>query len=144
MTKDDITAQIRELFGAWNAHDADAIAQFYASGATVRDSTEPTIAASGNAAIVARARTILKGFSDAKLDILTISVDGNRACVEWRFSGTHNGDFVGVSATGVSVDSVGAAVSEFDEGGKIVSETDYWDVARFLRQTGVLAGAAVS
>jgi len=144
MTKDEITAQIRDLFAAWNAHDADAIARFYTTAATVRDSAEPANAASGSDAIAARARVVLSGFSDAKLEILTILVDGNRACVEWRFSGTHDGDFVGVSATGVSVDSVGAAVSEFDEDGKIISETDYWDVARFLRQTGVLAGAAVS
>ena len=144
MTKDEITAKVRELFDAWNVHDANAIARFYTSGATVRDSTEPTMAASGSAAIVARARMILSGFSDAKLEVLTISVDGNRACVEWRFSGTHDGDFVGVSATTRSVDNIGASVSEFDESGRIVSETDYWDVARFLRQTGVLAAAAVS
>jgi steroid delta-isomerase-like uncharacterized protein len=144
MTKEELAAQICELFDAWNAHDADAVAQFYTSGAAVRDSAEPTNAASGTAAIAARARMILSGIPDAKLEILTISVDGNRACVEWRFSGTHDGEFLGVSATGRSVDNIGASVSEFDENGKIISETDYWDVARFLRQTGVLAGAAVS
>ena len=56
MTKDEVTAQIRDLFAAWNAHDADAIARFYTTAATVRDSAEPANAASGSDAIAARAR----------------------------------------------------------------------------------------
>jgi predicted ester cyclase len=123
MTKDEIAAQTRQLFEAWNSHDAEAVAQFYTGGATVRDSTDPDNAATGTDAIAERARMILGGFSDARL-------------------GTHDGEFLGVPPSGRPVDNIGVSVDEFDDTGKIVSETGYWDVARFLRQSGALPEAA--
>ena len=141
MTRDELTAQTRRTFEAWNSHDAEAVAQFYASGATVCDSADPEHVAKGTDAIVDRARMILGGFSDAKLEVVAINIDGNRGCTEWRFTGTHDGDFLGVPATGRMVDNIGMSVEDFDDSGKIVSETAYWDVSRFLRQTGVLPEA---
>ena len=138
MTKDEVTAKVRRTFEVWNAHDAEGQAQFYTSAATVRDSADPDNAAKGQDAIVARARMILDGFSDAKLEIASIAVDGSRACTEWRFSGTHDGTFLDVPASGNKIVNLGATVQEFDEDGKIVSETAYWDAALFLREAGVL------
>ena len=39
---------------------------------------------------------------------------------------------------------IGVSVDEFDDTGKIVTETAYWDVARFLRQSGALPEAATT
>ena len=144
MTKDELAAQTRRLFEAWNSHDAQAVAQFYTGGATVRDSTDPDNAATGTDAIAERARMILGGFSDARLEVLATCIDGNRGCTEWRFTGTHDGEFLGVPASGRPVDNIGVSVDEFDDTGKIVSETGYWDVARFLRQSGALPEAATT
>jgi steroid delta-isomerase-like uncharacterized protein len=138
MTKDELVAQTREIFDLWNAHDAPGLARFYVSGATVRDSAYPDNAATGQDAIVEHARVILDGFSDAKLELISITIDGNRVCTEWRFSGTHDGVFLSVAATGRSVDNLGATVTEVDQDGKVVSETAYWDAARFFSQTGAL------
>ena len=106
-------------------------------------SADPDNAAKGRDAIVARAEMILGGFSDAKLEIVSISVDGSRVCAEWRFSGTHPGVFLGVPASGQRVVNLGAGVQEFDESGKIVSEHAYWDAAVFLRTAGALPASAV-
>jgi predicted ester cyclase len=62
-------------------------------------------------------------------------------CTEWRFSGTHDGVFLGVAASGRRVDSLGATVTEVDDDGKSVSETQYWDAARFLSQVGAMPAA---
>ncbi|HZU49984.1 MAG TPA: ester cyclase [Mycobacterium sp.] len=144
MTKDELVAQTHQLFKAWNSHDADAVARFYTGAATVRDSTDPNSAATGTDAIVERARMILGGFSDARLELLTTCIEGNRGCTEWRFTGTHDGEFLGVPASGRPVDNIGVNVDEFDDSGKIVNETGYWDVARFLRQSGTLPEAATT
>jgi len=142
MTKDELVAQTKEIFGLWNAHDAPGLARFYANGATARDAAFRDNPAIGQDAIVERARMILGGFSDAKLEIISISVDGNRVCSEWRFSGTHDGVFLGVPASGLSDDNLGATVTEVDLDGKIVSETIYWDAARFFSNVGLLASPA--
>ena len=139
MTKDELVAQAREIFGLWNAHDASGLARFYADGATLRDAAFRDNPAIGPDAIVERARMILGAFSDAKLEIISISVDGNRVCSEWRFSGTHDGVFLGVPASGLSDYNLGATVGEVDQDGKIVSETYYWDGARFFANVGLLA-----
>jgi steroid delta-isomerase-like uncharacterized protein len=142
VTKDEVAAKVRQTFDVWNAHDAEEQAQFYSSAATVRDSADPGNAAKGQDAIVARARMILDGFSDAELEVVSIAVDGSRACTEWRFSGTHDGVFLDVPASGQKIVNLGATVQEFDEDGKIVSENAYWDVALFLREAGVLPAPA--
>jgi steroid delta-isomerase-like uncharacterized protein len=144
MTKDELVAQTREIFDLWNAHDAPGLARFFANGATYRDAAYPDNAATGQDAIVERARMILGGFSDAKLEVVSISVDGNRVCSEWRFSGTHDGVFLGVPASGLSVDNLGATVAEVDEDGKVVSETAYYDNARFFAETGALRASAAT
>jgi steroid delta-isomerase-like uncharacterized protein len=144
MTKDEVATKVRQTFEVWNTHDAQAQAQFYTSAATVRDSADPDNAAKGQDAIVARARMILDGFSDAELEVVSIAVDGSRACTEWRFSGTHDGLFLDVPATGRKIVTLGATVQEFEDDGKIASENAYWDAAWFLRETGVLPTAAAA
>src|SRR3954451_11203940 len=144
MTKDEVAAKVRQTFEVWNRHDAEGQAQFYTSTATVRDSADPDNAAKGQDAIVARARMILDGFSDANLEVVSIAIDGSRACTEWRFSGTHDGVFLEVPASGRRIVNLGASVQEFDDDGKIVSENAYWDVALFLREVGVLPATAAA
>lgn len=141
MANDHMTRTIERLFELWNEHDAAGMTEVYAGQATVRDAADPDNAASGHDAVVARAKMILAGFSDAKLELVSSLIDGDRACTEWRFTGTHDGEFLGVPATGQATENLGASVSQFDSDGKIARETAYWDVARFLRQTGVLPAA---
>ncbi|MGH2892689.1 MAG: ester cyclase [Solirubrobacteraceae bacterium] len=141
MARGDITTSIERLFELWNAHDTAAMPELYAPGATIRDATNPDAPARGPEAIVARARMILGGFSDAKLERLSTTVDGERAFIEWRFMGTHDGEFLRVPATGVSTENIGMSVVQFDSDGRATSETAYWDAMRFLRETGVLPSA---
>jgi steroid delta-isomerase-like uncharacterized protein len=138
MTKDELAAQARQAIESWNAHDAEKVGSFFSNLAIVRDSADPDNAAKGRDAIVARAQMILDGFSDAKLEILSMSIDGSRVCTEWRFSGTHDGVFLGVPASAQRVVNLGAGVQEFDENGKIISENSYWDATVFLRAAGAL------
>jgi predicted ester cyclase len=53
-------------------------------------------------------------------------------------SGTHNGDFPGIPATGKHFSSArGTSILEL-EAGKIHREADYWDAATLMRQVGLL------
>ena len=142
MTTDELIAQTRQLVAAWNAHDAEAVADYYAADATVRDAPDADNPANGHDAIVSRAQMILGGFPDANLEETSICVDGNRVCLEWRFTGTHDGEFAGVAATGRATQNIGVTVDEVADDGKIVSETAYWDLSTFLRQVGALPEAA--
>jgi steroid delta-isomerase-like uncharacterized protein len=138
MTRDELLAQIEGAYAAWNSHDAGAVAGFYTSDATVRDSADPDNPAVGSEAIKARAAAILNAFPDAKLEMRSISVDGDRVTHEWAFTGTHDGEFLGVPATGRPTRNIGASVERMNDEGLTTEETAYWDAAIFLRQVGAL------
>jgi steroid delta-isomerase-like uncharacterized protein len=144
MTRDELLAQFEAAYAAWNAHDAAAVAAFYTSDATVRDSANPDNPAIGSEAIRGRTQAILSGFSDTKLEMRSISVDGDRVVHEWLFTGTHDGEFLGVPATGRPARNIGATVSRIGDDGLTVDETAYWDVAIFLRQVGALPEPAAT
>lgn len=142
MDRSDANALIDRSIELWNAHDAEGIADLYADTATVRDAANPDNVASGRDGIIARTRMILHGFSDARLELLTRLIDGDLFATEWRFTGTHDGEFLGVPATGHGTENIGASVSRVAPDGRIATETAYWDLASFLRQTGVLPAVA--
>jgi steroid delta-isomerase-like uncharacterized protein len=62
-------------------------------------------------------------------------VHGNQVSVEWVATGTHNGDFPGLVATGRSFSIPGVTVV-VRHNGKITRESIYYDVAEVHRQLG--------
>ncbi len=52
-------------------------------------------------------------------------------------TGTHTGDLPDLPATGKSFSIRGATIAEVSAG-RIVRAADYWDLATFLRQLGVM------
>ena len=75
-------------------------------------------------------------FPDFKLTIDEISAGDNKVTVEWTFAGTHQGEFMGVAATGKKATNTGIAVMTF-AGGKIVKTSVVFDSLNLWRQLGV-------
>ena len=75
-------------------------------------------------------------FPDFQLTIDEISAGDNKVTVEWTFAGTHQGEFMGVAATGKKATNTGIAVMTF-AGGKIVKMSVAFDSLNLWRQLGV-------
>jgi len=60
----------------------------------------------------------------------------NRVTAQWTFSGTHQGEFMGVAATGKKVTNTGISILTFAKG-KIVADSAMWDPLNLWRQLGV-------
>ena len=60
----------------------------------------------------------------------------NRVTVQWTFSGTHQGEFMGVAATGKKVKYSGIGVATF-AGGKLSETSVASDFLNLWRQLGV-------
>ena len=56
--------------------------------------------------------------------------------VQWTFSATHQGEFLGVAATGKKVTNSGISILTFAKG-KIVDDYATWDDLHIWRQLGV-------
>ncbi len=70
---------------------------------------------------------------DARAELRNIVVDGDMAIAEFRFLGTHIGEFMGVPATGVTVD-LPFCVAYDVEDGKIVAARIYFELDGLRRQ----------
>ena len=76
-------------------------------------------------------------FPDVKITIdRGMIARANRVTAQWTFSGTHQGEFMGVAATGKKVTNTGISILTFAKG-KIVADTAMWDPLNLWRQLGV-------
>jgi steroid delta-isomerase-like uncharacterized protein len=87
-------------------------------------------------------RTFIEGifsaFPDFHIDLKSQFVAGHWAAMEWVMSGTHEGDLPGMPATHKQFTVHGASVAELSGAG-LRRISDYWDLATFLKQTGLMA-----
>ncbi len=75
--------------------------------------------------------------SGVRVEVKAVVASGEWAAAVWTFSGTQNGDFPGVPATGRSFSVRGVSMIQVRDG-KVRNRTDYWDSATMLRQLGVI------
>ena len=73
---------------------------------------------------------------DYKVIIDEISAGDNKVTVRWTFSATHQGEFLGVAATGKKVINKAITILTFAKG-KIVDTYAMWDPLNLWRQLGV-------
>lgn len=126
---------IADLMSAWNAHDAQGVADLHALdfvGVDVGQSR--TI--HGRKAFHASAIRMLAAFPDLHFssDML---VDQNRVAVIWMLKATHQGRIFGIPPTGCTFAVRGVSTLTIKQG--LISQGLYiWDVAGFLRAVGLL------
>ncbi len=137
MKPSEMKELIERLVESWNVHDPDAVARCYAADAVSRDITvsEPL---RGRDAIRNAAATYMRAFPDIRLDIRRIACDGDMISEEWRATGTHEGDLMGLEPTHKHGTTLGCNVIQVGHDGLIHSETTYWDAAGLYRQLGAL------
>jgi steroid delta-isomerase-like uncharacterized protein len=137
MKRSEMKELVERLVDSWNAHDPDAVARCYSLDAVSRDVTlmEPL---HGRDAIRNAAAMYMKAFPDMRFDIRRIACDGDVILEEWRATGTHEGDLMGLAATHRKGTTLGCNVIQVDDDGLIHSETTYWDAAGLYRQLGAL------
>lgn len=64
-----------------------------------------------------------KSFSDVQWKLEEMVAEGNKVAVHWTCSGTHDGDFMGIPATGKSFSASFMNFYTFNDHYKIVSDT---------------------
>jgi steroid delta-isomerase-like uncharacterized protein len=143
MGSQDIRALADRALAAWNAHDPDGVAACYAEDAEFLDIALPE-PMRGRQAIRDAAAAYLAAFSDFHVDVDEPIVDGDRAAQEWRVTGTHDGELMGIPPTGRSISLAGCGVDVIGPDGLFVRGANYWNVAAMLQQLGVMPEAAAA
>ena len=81
------------------------------------------------------ARSMYATFANGQFTILDIIAEGDQVALHWRVDATHQGDYLGVAATGKPVSFQGMTLIRIANG-KIVEDIAYWDNLSILEQLG--------
>ena len=76
-------------------------------------------------------------FPDLTMEVVEVISVGDRASARWSWTATHQGDLMGIAATGKSVSAEGCGFYRFRDG-KIVSEWVVEDMLSVMQQIGVV------
>ena len=121
---------------AWNNHDVDAVLEFFTDDGVYEDVTVARVNR-GKAEIRAFVEETFAVFPDFQVEDGPVILDpSGRYGLEWTMSGTHEGD-TAIPATHKRFSLRGASGGEF-VGDKITRNSDYWNMAEFLAQVGIL------
>jgi predicted ester cyclase len=74
-------------------------------------------------------------FPDLRVTIEDQVAEGGKVATRWRVRGTHQGEMMGVTATGNQVTFTGTQ-TDYISGGKIVESWSNWDTLGMLGQIG--------
>jgi len=124
---------------ALNRHDPDGVAAAFAPNGVLTD-VGVGQCAQGRDAIRATAVGFIAMFTELRIEKTVMLSEGERYASEWVMTGVHTGDAPGLPATGRSFRVLGAGVGEVRDG-LIVRGTEYWNMADFLTQVGLLPPA---
>lgn len=136
----DHAATARRLYDLINAGDIDAFGDLLADD-FVEHEEMPGLAPSKDGA-KSFFRMQLAGFPDLRLDVADVIADGDKVVARVRYTGTQDGEFMGMPATGTSVDVQLIDIFRFDDDGRVIEHWGVIDLLTMMQQLGgVPAGA---
>ena len=135
MTRDDILSLVARREALWAARDPVALAATHAEDGVVTSPTGGVL--EGRGEIERIYRLWFSAFPDIAMHHDHVLIDGDRAAVIARLSGTHAGEFFGLPPTGRHVEVQVALLLTF-AGGSVVDERRIYDFTGVLIQIGVL------
>lgn len=121
---------------AWSSGGQGAVAAFFTGGCQYVDHAfQETLR--GREAVLAFAAAAFAAIPDFCAKPGTIVVEGNRVCYEQEFGGTQTADLPGLPATGKPSKIPCMSIDEYRDG-LIHCKADYWSLATYLQQVGLM------
>jgi steroid delta-isomerase-like uncharacterized protein len=128
---------LREYCAAWvPSPDIEKILSYFTDDC-VYENVPRDQAYRGKNGVRAYVKACYAAIPDFKIEATSVLVSGNRAALEWVMSGTQSGVTTDFPGTGKSFKMRGSSIVELKDG-KILRNADYWDMATFLRQIGLM------
>ncbi|MFO7531049.1 MAG: ester cyclase [Candidatus Limnocylindrales bacterium] len=119
-----------------NAHDLDAVAAVMADDFVDHEEIpglEPT-----KEGALAFFRLTITAFPDVRFEAEDVLVDGDKVVARARFTGTHEGDFMGVPASGKRVDIALIDIIRFGDDGLAHDHWGVMDALALMQQVGAI------
>ncbi len=135
MTPEEVQAFVHRYIEYQQARDAEALARLYAVDATIESPSVGTH--KGRDAIEEGYRHWFASFPDLEVTMEGIVVEESAVSLAFRNSGTHQGEFLGLPATGKRMEFRGVFLQQLRDD-HIVHERRIYDFTGLLIKLGVL------
>jgi steroid delta-isomerase-like uncharacterized protein len=127
----------REYVASWNAHDIEKILSFFTDD-LVYEHVPRGENYRGKDQLKAWVKGTFDSIPDFKIDMPLLFGSGDLLACEWVMTGTNTGPLSPeIPATGKSFSVRGSSIVQMKEG-RIQRNADYWDLATFFRQLGLM------
>ena len=134
----DHATTMRSAYDRINAGDIDGFGDLMADGFVEHE--EMGDAAAGKAGALEFFRGLRAAFPDMHMAVEDLIADGDKAVARFRATGTHQGEFMGIPATGRSIDVQGIDIMRFDGAGLVCEHWGVTDTMAMMQQLGVVPG----
>lgn len=134
----DPASVAREYLESFNTRDWARMRALLAPGSTYMGADGKVMTGDQGVAV---GEMFAAAMSDGKITIKNIMTSGNTAITEFVASGTHDGELMGVPATGRRLTVPVCNLIDVKDG-KIVSEREYMDSGHLMQQLGVIPETA--
>lgn len=85
-------------------------------------------------------QTAFEAFPDFHFEVLDVVAEGDRVAARFRNTGTHEGEFMGIPASGRAFKLEGSDFCHFDDEARIATHWAHADNLEFMQQLGVMPG----
>lgn len=134
MSADPLKVRARQFFAeVWNAHNPDAVDEYLAEDFR-QERPLPGVSPDRNG-IKEWVRTTTEAFPDVSFSIDEQLGEGDTVVTRWTVRGTHEGSFMGIPATGKTIEVVGFTRTRYADG-KAQSNYILRDTFGLMRQLG--------
>jgi len=137
----DYEKQAMDLYAAFNAHDMERYLSFHTEDVFFEQVIADGISGHGKEELSAFVKGFFDAFPDFKCEVTSFFASGNRQCEETIMTGTHRGNYLGISPTGNCISVRGVLIRELKEG-KTSRFSIYLDPTFIMRQLGALPAAS--
>ena len=128
---------VEQHLKAWSSGDIEGIVGCFTEDCVFEDlALQATF--EGHDALREFAAAAFAAIPDFQWTATTVFSEADTVCIESHFGGSQTGDFPGIPATGKPVDIPCLTVDEIRHG-KIHRHRDYWSLATYLQQVGLMA-----
>jgi steroid delta-isomerase-like uncharacterized protein len=128
----------KRFFEAWNARDMAAFDEIYAPDAVDHDPQNPFPDLRGPESAKRFCEMYSTGYSDGRYEVHEQIAEGDVVVTRWTGKGTHDGELMGIAATGKPVEVEGITIDRH-AGGKIAETWTCWDTLGMMQQLGAIS-----
>ena len=137
MSAEENKALVRRVFEeGWNAGNLELFNETDAPEYVLHDPSVPEDVR-GVEAVKQFASMYLRAFPDLRFTIEEQLAEGDKVVTRWTSSATHQGELMGIPATGNRTRVSGITISRISES-NLVEDWNNWDTLGLMRQLGVI------